>query len=159
MPYKPMVAAPIIALSKTLEHFPPHDKLDNKEVASCETAFAALMYQEGVKMNAWALVGMCMVGIGAPRVIKYFAERDRVKDERKASINHDEISKRLQAEREKLASHPPLATPSTGRGAESDSGRTNGVHVGGSASESEPVKKELTAEQAVAIIQFPEGKN
>lgn len=157
MPYKPMVKAPLVALSKTLKHFPPHDTLDNDEMAGGQTAFAALMYQEGMKANAWMLVGMWALGIGAPRVIKYLDEREQRAAEKAKVITGEELSRKLavEQERNRQPTNPqPSPQPNT------TARPANGVAAGGSAHAEPPAeKKPLTAEQVVGLIDFPGDKN
>lgn len=144
----------VIASSKALGHFPPKAPLDAKESAGLETGIAAVMYQEGLKMNAWFLLGSAVLGIGAVRLAMYIDQKELRAQQGTKTLSATETQTVVKVERERQAVSPAMGNPPTKVPV-----GTNGVGHGPPATpEPAPVHKELTAEQAAAIVHFP-GEN
>lgn len=156
LPYKAMAAPWIVAVDKTLGHFPPKEGLDKKETAGLETSVAAVLYQEGMQMNAWFLLGMTVMGIGSYRVIKYLDDKAREADAKKNTMSVSEMQAKLNAARQANAAPVANSSHAASNGVNGTRQEAGSNPVVESSSE---VKKTITAEQAVAIIHFPGEKN
>lgn len=60
------------------------EKFDNDEIEGGVMSLSALAYQERAEVNAWWLVGMWSVSVGAPRIISAVADYEDRKKAREA---------------------------------------------------------------------------
>lgn len=153
LPYKVMARPWLVATSKALGHFPPKEPLDREEMAGGETAIAAVLYQEGLQMNAWALLGMWGLGVGSYRLIKYLDQKQAESEKNAKTLTAGEMRAKLQAEREKLSS-PPMAPVQANA-----NGHVNGIAAPISQNEATGEKPAVSAQEVMSLINFPGDKH
>lgn len=107
-PYKIFVRPIVQGLSKVSTVLGA-EKFDAAEMEGGVQALAALAYQERAEMNAYWLVGLWSVSVGAPRIISAMADYEDRKKKREAPMPYQpsneekkEWSAQVEKERETL---------------------------------------------------------
>jgi len=80
-PYRVLVRPVVQGLSRVSVALGA-EKFDNDEIEGGVMSLSALAYQERAEVNAWWLVGMWSVSVGAPRIISAIADYEDRKAER-----------------------------------------------------------------------------